>query len=187
MNCAKGAYFSSCRYFLSCLTTFGFAVRLITAPFIPGGDFGFSLGRGSNPSSSVTKYYCCFGFVCLRLNQRHPRTRRKNPKSHHGFSTTKPITMWDSTMLQVIKTINVDGSPDGILFDPSTERVWVFSHTAPNATVIDAREGTVVGTLDLGGQPEQAASDGKGTIYVNISDKENVAVIDAKKLAVTAH
>ena len=110
-----------------------------------------------------------------------------DPKSHHGFSTTKPITMWDSTMLQVIKTINVDGSPDGIMFDPSTERVWVFSHTAPNATVIDAKDGTVVGTLDLGGEPEQAASDGKGTIYVNISDKENVAVIDAKKLAVTAH
>ena len=49
MNCANGAYFSSCGYFLSCLTTFGFAVRLITAPFLPGGDFGFSLGRGSNP------------------------------------------------------------------------------------------------------------------------------------------
>ncbi len=56
MNCAKGAYFSSCGYFLSCLMTFGFAVRLITAPFLPGGDFGFSLGRGSNPSSSATKY-----------------------------------------------------------------------------------------------------------------------------------
>jgi hypothetical protein len=110
-----------------------------------------------------------------------------DPKSHHGFSTTKPITMWDSTTLQVIKTIDVDSRPDGIMFDPFNERVWVFSHTAPHATVIDGKEGTVVGTVDLGGEPEQAASDGKGTIYVNISDKENIAVVDAKKLTVTAH
>jgi hypothetical protein len=110
-----------------------------------------------------------------------------DPKSHHGFSTTKPITMWDANTLQVIKTIAVDGRPDGILFDSYNERVWILSHMPPYATVIDAKEGTVVGTLDLGGAPEQAVSDGKGTIYVNISDKANIAVVDAKNLKVTAH
>ncbi|PYU21404.1 MAG: hypothetical protein DMG32_20735 [Acidobacteria bacterium] len=110
-----------------------------------------------------------------------------DPKSHHGFSTTKPITMWDSNTLQTIRTIDVDGRPDGIMFDPYNERVWVLSHMPPYATVIDGKEGTVVGTLDLGGQPEQAVSDGKGTVYVNIMDKANVAVVDAKKLTVTAH
>src|SRR5437016_5942450 len=110
-----------------------------------------------------------------------------DPKSHHGFSTTKPITMWDSTTLKVIKTINVDGRPDGIMFDPYDERVWVLSHQPPYATVIDAKAGTVVGTIDLGGAPEQAVSDGKGTIYVNISDKANIAVVDAKNMTVTAH
>lgn len=110
-----------------------------------------------------------------------------DPKSHHGFSTTKPITMWDSQTLKVIKTIDVDGRPDGILFDPYNERVWVLSHQPPYATVIDAKEGKVVGTLDLGGAPEQAVSDGKGTIYINISNKANVAVVDAKNLKVTAH
>src|SRR6202049_3377045 len=111
-----------------------------------------------------------------------------DPKSHHGFSTTKPITMWDASALQVIKTIDVgDSRPDGIMFDPYDERVWVLSHMPPYATVIDGKEGTVVGTLDLGGQPEQAVSDGKGTVYVNIMDKANVAVVDAKKLTVTAH
>lgn len=110
-----------------------------------------------------------------------------DPKSHHGFSTTKPITMWDSNTLQVIKTIDVGGRPDGIMFDPYNERVWVLSHQAPYATIIDAKEGTLVGTLDLGGAPEQAVSDGKGTIYVNISDKANIAVVDAKNMTVTAH
>ncbi|HYL62403.1 MAG TPA: hypothetical protein VE077_07250 [Candidatus Methylomirabilis sp.] len=110
-----------------------------------------------------------------------------DPKSHHGFSTTKPLTMWDSDTLKVIKTIDVDGRPDGILFDPFNERVWVLSHQAPHATIIDAKQGTVVKTLDLGGAPEQAVSDGKGTIYVNITDKANIAVVDAKNLTVTAH
>src|SRR3984957_8894907 len=110
-----------------------------------------------------------------------------DPQSHHGFSTTKPITMWDSNTLQVIKTINVDGRPDGIMFDPFNERVWVLSHMPPYATLIDAKDGSVAGTVDLGGQPEQAASDGKGTVYVNILDKSNIAVVDAKNLTVTKH
>jgi len=110
-----------------------------------------------------------------------------DPKSRHGFSTTKPITMWDARTLKVIKTIEVDGRPDGILTDPYNARVWVLSHQPPHATIIDAKSGTVVKTLDLGGAPEQAVSDGKGTIYVNIADKANIAVVDAKTLTVTAH
>jgi hypothetical protein len=110
-----------------------------------------------------------------------------DPKSRHGFSTTKPLTMWDANTLKVIKTIDVDGRPDGILCDPYNARVWVLSHQPPHATVIEAADGTVVKTLDLGGAPEQAVSDGKGTIYVNIADKANIAVVDAKNLTVTAH
>jgi hypothetical protein len=110
-----------------------------------------------------------------------------DPKTHHGFSTTKPITMWDAETLKVIKTIDVDGRPDGMLFDRFNERVWILSHQPPYATVIDAVAGTVVGTIDLGGAPEEATTDGNGTVYVNISDKANVAVVDAKTLTVTAH
>jgi hypothetical protein len=111
-----------------------------------------------------------------------------DPKSHHGFSTTRPaITMWDSNTLKVIKTIPVGGRPDGILLDSFNERVWILSHDPPYATVIDAKEGSVVGTLDLGGGPEQAVSDGKGTLYVNISDKANIAVVNTKDMKVTAH
>jgi hypothetical protein len=108
-------------------------------------------------------------------------------QSHHGFSTTRPITMWDANTLKIIKTIEVEGRPDGILCDSFNGRVWVLSHQPPHATVIDAKEGTVAGTLDLGGAPEQAVSDGKGTLYVNIADKANIAVVDTKKMTVTAH
>jgi len=110
-----------------------------------------------------------------------------DPKSHHGFCSSSPVVVWDTKTLATIKTIDVQGRPDGILFEPATERVYVFSHSAPNATVIDAKDGSVLGTIDLGGAPEQAASDGQGHLYVDIEDKDNVAVVDAKTLQVTAH
>ncbi|MBA2679004.1 MAG: hypothetical protein H0U76_11495, partial [Ktedonobacteraceae bacterium] len=110
-----------------------------------------------------------------------------DPKSGHGFASSNPIVMWDTKTLTTIKTIEVQGGPDGILFDPFNERVYVFSHRAPNATVINAVDGSVVGTIDLGGAPEQAVTDGQGHLYVDIEDKANVAVIDAKTMKVTAH
>lgn len=109
-----------------------------------------------------------------------------DPKSGHGFASSKPVVMWDTKTLSVIKTIDVDGGPDGILFDPFNERVYVFSHRAPNATVIDAKDGSVVGTIDLGGAPEQAVTDGKGHLYVDLEDKDAIAAVDASTMKVTA-
>jgi len=110
-----------------------------------------------------------------------------DPKAHHGFSTSKPVVMWDSETLKTLKTINVDGNPDGILFDPFNQRVYVLSHSAPNATVIDSKDGSVLGTIDLGGAPEQAATDLKGHLYIDLEDKDNVAVVDVETMKVTAH
>ncbi len=110
-----------------------------------------------------------------------------DPKSGHGFCSSSPVVMWDSKTLATLKTIEVQGRPDGIIFEPLTERIYVFSHSQPNATVIDAKEGTVVGTIDLDGAPEQAASDGQGHLYVCLEDKDNIAVVDVKALKVTAH
>jgi hypothetical protein len=108
-------------------------------------------------------------------------------KSGHGFGSSKPVAMWDSKTLMPIKTIEVQGGPDGIMYDAFNDRVWVFSHIAPNATVINAADGSVVGTVDLGGMPEQAASDGNGHLYVDLEDKGQIAAVDAKTLGVTAH
>lgn len=110
-----------------------------------------------------------------------------DPKSGHGFASSSPVAMWDTKTLALIKTIEVQGGPDGILFDPFNQRVWIFSHRAPNATIINTVDGTIAGTLDLGGAPEQAVTDGNGHLWVDIEDKDNVAAVDAKSLTVTAH
>lgn len=110
-----------------------------------------------------------------------------SPKDGHGFATSNPVTMWDTKTLMTIKKIDVQGAPDGILYDSFNDRVYILSHRAPNATVIDAKDGNVLGIIDLGGAPEQAQSDGKGKIYVDIEDKGNVAVVDARTMMVLNH
>src|SRR5215831_18290689 len=122
-----------------------------------------------------------------------PNTRANgaavDAKSGHGFASSSPAAMWDVKKEALIKTIDLDAKtrPDGIMADPFNQRVYVFSHPTMDATVIDAKDGTVLGTVDLGGAPEQAVSDGKGHVYVVIQDKSNVAVVDAKTMKVTAH
>jgi hypothetical protein len=44
--------------------------------------------------------------------------------------------------------------------------------------VIDAKDGSTAGTVDLGGAPEQAVTDGKGHLWVDIEDKDNIAAVD---------
>ena len=132
-----------------------------------------------------------FDLDTLKTASKIPNARARgvavDPESHHGFCSSSPVVMWDTKTLETLKTIEVQGRPDGIAFEPLTERIYVLSHAAPNATVIDAKTGSVVGTIDLGGAPEQAASDGQGHLYVCLEDKDNIAVVDVKTLKVTAH
>jgi DNA-binding beta-propeller fold protein YncE len=110
-----------------------------------------------------------------------------DPKSGHGFASSNPVVMFDTKTATAIKDIAVQGGPDGISFDAFNQRVYIWSHSSPNATVINAVDGSIVGTFDVDGAPEQAVSDGKGHIYVDVEDKANVAVVDAATMKVTAH
>jgi DNA-binding beta-propeller fold protein YncE len=104
--------------------------------------------------------------------------------THHGFSSSNPPGMFDTETMQKIKSIEVQGRPDGILLEPFTDRVYIFSHEAPSITVIDPKDGSVVGTVDVGGAMEQAQSDGQGKLYVDVEDEKKVAVVDVKTLKV---
>jgi DNA-binding beta-propeller fold protein YncE len=106
-------------------------------------------------------------------------------KSGHGFASSKPVAMRDAKTLAPIKTVEVQGNPDGILGDPASQRIYILSHSAPNVTAINAADGTIVGTVDIGGAPEQAVTDGKGHLYIDLEDKDQVAVVDAKTMTKT--
>jgi hypothetical protein len=97
----------------------------------------------------------------------------------HGFATSRAITMFDAKTFAIIKTIPVQGNPDGYLNDTVNHRYYDLSHSAPNITVIDDKDGSILTTIDIGGAPEQGQFDGKNRIYVDIEDKDAIAVIDA--------
>jgi len=103
----------------------------------------------------------------------------------HGFATSKPVTMFDAKTFAILKKIDVQGNPDGYLNDAYNHHFYILSHSAPNITVLDDKDGSILGTIDIGGEPEQAASDGHGKIYVDIEDKDAIAVIDADGMKMT--
>ena len=102
--------------------------------------------------------------------------------THHGFSSSPQLSMFDTQTMEKIKSIEVKGRPDGIMLEPFTDKVFVFSHQAPSITVVDPKDGTVVGTIDVGGAMEQAQSDGQGKIYVDVEDEKKIAVVDVKTM-----
>jgi outer membrane protein assembly factor BamB len=53
-----------------------------------------------------------------------------------------------------------------------------------SSTVIDAKSGSVVGTIELGGGPEFAVADGKGTVYINLEDKSELVAVDSATLKI---
>ena len=112
-----------------------------------------------------------------------------DPKTGHGFTSSKPISMFDTKTMTRIKTIDAGAAaPDGIYFDAFNQRVYVFSHPTKDATVIDAKDGTVLGTIDLGGVPEQGVADGKGMLYVMMQDAQgSVTAVDVKTMKAVAH
>jgi YVTN family beta-propeller protein len=94
------------------------------------------------------------------------------------------VTVFDPKSLKSTDRIKVGQRPDAILYDPATKRVFTFNAGSKDSTAIDATSGKVVGTIPLGGKPEFAATDGKGTVFVNMEDKNSLYALDPDKLAV---
>jgi DNA-binding beta-propeller fold protein YncE len=107
--------------------------------------------------------------------------------NHHGFATSNPVTMFDTQTLKVLKTIDTGGHPDGYLADPSAHRVYILSHAEPNVIALDTNDGSILGTLNLGGEPEQSVLDGHGHLFLDVEDKDRIAVVDTSSLKLTGN
>lgn len=112
------------------------------------------------------------------------------PDLDRGFTSngrSHTITIFKLSTLEVLGQYKTTGeNPDAILYDAATKRVFSFNGRGKNATVFDAANGAVLGTIPFGHKPEFAATDGKGRVFVNLEDSAEVAVIDAKKLTIEA-
>jgi hypothetical protein len=94
-------------------------------------------------------------------------------------------TIFDLKTLKTIGTVKTDANPDAIAYDSVSKRVFTFNGRGKNTTAINATDGTVVGTLAMGGKPEFAVADGKGSIFVNNEDTSELIEINTQKLTET--
>jgi len=92
--------------------------------------------------------------------------------------------IFDMATLKVSGEVKGEEDADSIIYDPASKRVFVFNGDAKSATVIDPANATVVKSIPLGGGPEFAAADGKGMVYDNIEDKNEVVAIDSHTLTI---
>ncbi len=108
------------------------------------------------------------------------------PELGRGFISNggaNSVTIFNPKTLETIGEVKVTGvNPGPIVYDQPTKRIFTFNGGSSNATAIDARDGTVVATIDLGGTRELAASDAKGHVFVNLVDKNVVLQIDSQKM-----
>lgn len=96
------------------------------------------------------------------------------------------VVVFDRSSLQTVATIPVGTNPDGISFEPATKTVWAFNGRSKDVTVIDTTTQKVIATIPLPGRPEFPAADGKGTMFVNIEDKNEIVRLDAATKKTTA-
>ena len=94
------------------------------------------------------------------------------------------VILFDLQTLKVTGEAKADKDADCVIYDPFSKRVFAMNGDPHSSTVIDAKSGTVAGTIDLGGGPEFAVADGNGTVYVNLEDKSELVAIDSRSLKI---
>jgi DNA-binding beta-propeller fold protein YncE len=94
------------------------------------------------------------------------------------------VVPFELKTLKPLPEIKVGKKPDAIIFEPLTKRIYVMNGASNNITVLNASDGSLAGTIDLGGGPEFAVSDGKGNLYVNLEEKNETLHVDVNAMKV---
>jgi DNA-binding beta-propeller fold protein YncE len=94
------------------------------------------------------------------------------------------VIIFDLKTLKVTGEAKADNDADCVIYDPASKHVFVMNGDPHSSTVIDAKTGSAVGTIELGGGPEFAVADGKGTVYINLEDKSELVAVDSATLKI---
>ncbi|MGH9523736.1 MAG: YncE family protein [Terriglobales bacterium] len=116
------------------------------------------------------------------------------PKVNRGFISdgggSGAIEIFNLKTDAVLGTIPAMPDADGIIYDPATNQVLAVSGDGGALMIVDPNvdpeHGKIAATIDLGGKPEFLAADSAGKAYINLEDKDLVAVVDLKARKVIA-
>jgi YVTN family beta-propeller protein len=96
------------------------------------------------------------------------------------------VTVFDLKTNKVITHIAAGENPDGINYEPFTKKIITNNGRSKNLSIIDPVKNELIDSVALDGKPEEAVSDGEGKFYVNLEDKNEIAVVDLKTFKVIA-
>ncbi len=99
-------------------------------------------------------------------------------KGYAGSRKLRSAIVFDLQIFKILKALPADADTDGVVYDQASKRVFIMDGDPHNITVIDTLTDTVVGKVALDGQPEFAAVDGKGKLFVNIESKREIQRVD---------
>lgn len=98
------------------------------------------------------------------------------------------VTVFDLKSYAVLGKVKTADDSDGVIYDPASGKVLVVCGDPglliPISPDLDLATGKADAPVDLGGKPEFLAADGKGKAYINLVDKNEVAVVDTKTMQV---
>jgi DNA-binding beta-propeller fold protein YncE len=113
------------------------------------------------------------------------------PNVHRGFITDGKegsVTVFDLKTFEVLGKVKAADDADGIIYDPSSGKVLVSCGDAgvmvPIAPDVDPKAGQADAAVQLAGKPEFLVADGRGKVFINLVDKDQVAVVDTKTMKV---
>lgn len=115
------------------------------------------------------------------------------PALNRGFITdgggSGAIVVFDLKTYAVLGKLATMPDSDGIIYDPATDLVLAVSGDGNKLMTfrpdIDPNNGKV-DVIELGGAPEFLAADGAGKVFINLADKDVVAVVNLRAGKVTA-
>jgi DNA-binding beta-propeller fold protein YncE len=113
------------------------------------------------------------------------------PSAGRGFITDGAdgsVTVFDLKTYSALGKVKTADDSDGVIYDPSSGKVLVVCGDAgvmiPISPDLDPVSGKADSAVELGGKPEFLAADGKGKAYINLVDKDQVAVVDTRAMKV---
>jgi hypothetical protein len=113
------------------------------------------------------------------------------PELGRGFTSNgraNSSTIIDLKTLKPLGTVQTGANPDSIRYLAGRKEVWTFNHTGGSITAFHPETGAIVATIEVGGQLEEAVEDATaGRVYVNVEDKNTIAVVDVARHAVVAN
>jgi len=98
------------------------------------------------------------------------------------------VGVFDATTGKLLQAVKAGKNPDAIVYEPVSHRVFAFNGESSDVTAIDALSLKVlVASIPAPGTPEFAVVDGRGSVYFNIEDKSELAVLDAQTMKIERH